>query len=99
MMYSPHKFLLPASMLLLLGVGSAQAQFVGLRFNGPGTSVFDGQAAVHNNPVAAAGLYDQANWQDSGGTGGPDAFNAGNGFPNFEIPGDIVDVDENEWAL
>lgn len=85
---------------VLLAAGAAQAQFVGARFNGQlGTSTGDGQAAVHNNPIAAAGLYNQANWQDNGGTGGPNNFNAGNGFPDFDIPGDAIGVDENDWAL
>jgi hypothetical protein len=91
---------LAAAVALTLGATQAKAQFVGTRFNGQGgSSINDGQVAVHNNPVAASGLYLQANWQDNGGGGTPDNFNAGNGFPNFDIPGDVVGVDENDWAL
>lgn len=86
--------------VLALAATQSQAQFVGSRFNGQGgASIGDGQTAVHNNGIAASGLFNQANWQDNGGGGTPDNFNSGNGFPNFDIPGDVVGVDENDWAL
>jgi len=91
---------LATSVAVVLAASQAQAQLVGARFNGQGgSSINDGQVAVHNNPVAAAGLFNQANWQDNGGGGTPNDFNSGNGFPDFDIPGDIIGVDENDWAL
>src|SRR5688572_12300909 len=96
----PIVHILATPAVVLLAAGTAHAQLVGARFNGQGgSSIGDGQAAVHNNPIAAAGLFANANWQDSGGEGNPNDFNAGNGFADFNIPGDAVGVDENDWAV
>lgn len=100
-MHPPHKAgALAAAAVLALAATQARAQFVGTRFNGQiGATNADGQVAVNNFLVAASGNYNQANWQDNGGGGTPDNFNSGNGFPNFDIPGDVVGVDEDNWAL
>ena len=83
----------------LLAASQAHAQFVVTRFSGGGGSIADGQNAVHNGPVVASKTDAVANWQDNGGTGGPNDFNSGNGFPDLDIPGDQLGVDENDWAV
>ncbi len=73
---------------------SASAQFYAGRFNSGGTSIFDGENGLRNNGIVASGYYNVANWQDSGGTGGPNDFGA-----DFNIPGDNIGVDENDWGI
>jgi hypothetical protein len=89
------------SLSLTIGISTAvlltsiaQAQWWAGRFNGTGTSIDDGENTNRNNVLVASGFYNEANWQDNGGTGGPNDFGSDN-----NIPGDILGVDENDWSM
>jgi hypothetical protein len=72
----------------------AQAQLYVSRFSGPGGGIGEGENAIRPNPIVASGYYNVFNFQDNGGTGGPNDFGS-----DFNIPGDIIGTDENDWAL
>jgi hypothetical protein len=72
----------------------AQAQLYVGRFDGPNGSIVDGENANRLNSIVASGYYNAFNFQDSGGTGGPNDFGS-----DFDIPGDILNTDENDWSL
>jgi PEP-CTERM motif-containing protein len=83
----------------LVGLSSANASIVATRFPGTGTTIADGDNSIAGQKVTASNIVNQANWQDDGGTGNPNDFNAGNGFPDNPIPGDVIGVDEDNWTV
>lgn len=82
------------SIVAVLLSTQVQSQFVGTRFTGVGSQFADAELTIGNSPVTASGLFAQANWQDNGGVGTPDDFSS-----NLDIPGDVIGVDEDNWAL
>jgi hypothetical protein len=94
-----NRYILAAAAAACLVSTQANAQFRVTRVAGGGTDIQTGDDTVAGNPIVAAGTYTTANLQDNGGTGNPNDFNSTNGNPDFDIPGDVIGVDESDWTL